>query len=378
MTLSSVSTALSSHPKLVHAHLLSGRFDLGTANMCQGAMHEFLKRVPKVETHLHLEGTLEPSLLFELAVKNHVRLPDTSDFASVESLVERYARFTSLDDFLHYYFIGMSCLVEVDDFEELAMQYFRRARIQNVLCAEVFFDPQCHTARGIAYNTVVEGFTKACSRAERELGIITKLILCFLRHLPPSSAEDHYAQAKPDLLGGRLAAVGLSGSERGRPPSLFKSVFLSAETDGVKRTAHAGEEAEVSYMREALEHLHVQRIDHGIRLADDLDLLAEVARRKILITMCPISNLKLRCVKSVADLPIRLYLDNGVRFSINSDDPAYFGAYVLDNYCAVQEAFDLTRQDWAGIVEASIEGSWCSDDQKAAMLGQLRNHLGKP
>lgn len=339
-------------------------------------MHAFLQALPKCEQHLHLEGTLEPSLLLRLAKENGISLPSAQSdpaFASADSLLKRYAAFTSLDDFLHYYFIGMSVLVNAGDFETLAMDYFTRAKRDGVVHAEVFFDPQCHTVRGVEYVTIVESFMTACRRAKTELNITTELIICFMRHLPASSAEQHYELALPDLRSGRLAGIGLSSSEKGNPPELFQAVYSSAEKEGIRRTAHAGEEADVSYMRGALEQLHVQRVDHGIRLAEDLGLLAEFATRKILITMCPISNLRLRCVKDIQSLPIRLYLDNGINFSINSDDPAYFGAYILDNYCAVQQAFSLTEEEWVGIVTASIQGSWCSHERKSEMLAMLGN-----
>lgn len=339
-------------------------------------MHAFLQALPKCEQHLHLEGALEPSLMLKLAKDNGIDLPSPESdpaFTSIDSLLQRYAAFTSLDDFLHYYFIGMSVLVKAADFEALAMDYFKRVQRDGVVHAEVFFDPQCHTVRGVQYDTIVQGFTKACKRAKTELNITTELIICFMRHLPWTSAEEIYQTALPDLRSGELAGIGLSSTEKGNPPELFMSIYSSAEKEDIRRTAHAGEEADVSYMRGAWEHLHVQRVDHGIKLGEDPDLMAEFARQKILITMCPLSNVKLHCVQSIEDLPIRLYLDNGVKFSINSDDPSYFGSYVLDNYCAVQEAFCLTQEEWIGIVEASIEGSWCSNGRKSEMLTMLRS-----
>ena len=222
---------------------------------------------------------------------------------------------------------------------------------------------------------MVDGFTAACKRAETELGITTELIVCFLRHLPLSSAEATYETVLPDLKSGRVAGIGLSSTEKGNPPKLFKSIYASAEVQGIQRTAHAGEEADVSYMRDALESLHVQRVDHGIKLVDDLSLMAEFVKQRILITMCPLSNVRLRCVNDVKDLPIRAYLNNRVRFSINSDDPAYFGGYILANYCAVQEAFELDVEEWTSILMASIQGSWCSEARKDEMFGLLADIL---
>ncbi|KAL8698433.1 MAG: hypothetical protein Q9224_001852 [Gallowayella concinna] len=325
---------------------------------------------------MHLEGSLSPNLLFTLAHRNVVGLPPPEHdpaFASPDALLERYARFTSLDDFLHYYFIGMSALIHAQDFEELAWEYFQRAYSDGVVHAEVFFDPQAHTARGIAYSTVVDGFTRACRKAEEALGITTKLILCFLRHLPVSEATVTYGDAKDDLMSGRLAGIGLDSSEKGFPPGGWQEVYDQAKHSNIRRTAHAGEEGPVEYIREAVEKLGVERIDHGIRLAEDEELMREVAEKKIMVTLCPLSNVRLQCVKSVAELPIRKFLDAGVSFSINSDDPAYFGGYVLDNYCAVQEAFSLTVAEWMKIVNASILGSWCVESRKKAMLSRVND-----
>lgn len=337
--------------------------------MCQEPIHSFLKAVPKCEHHMHLEGSLEPSLLFKLAAENDIRLPSESDpaFASIETLLERYKHFTSLDDFLHYYFIGMSVLVKASDFEALAWEYFVHAKSDGVVHAEVFFDPQAHAERGVEYATVVQGFTAACKRAEAELGITTELIVCFLRHLPVASAEETYQKALPDLKSGVVAGIGLSSTEKGNPPKLFKSIYASAEAEGIRRTAHAGEEADVSYMQDAVESLHIQRADHGIKLVDDLEVMATYVRNKIMVTVCPLSNVRLRCIKDVSELPIRAYLNNRVRFSINSDDPAYFGGYILDNYCAIQEAFELSLEEWTTVIMASIDGSWCSEARKEQM-----------
>lgn len=329
---------------------------------------------------MHLEGSLAPNLLFDLAARNNTPLPSSTvdpSFASPASLLDRYGRFTSLDDFLHYYYIGMSVLVHTQDFEDLAWAYFVRAKDDGVVHAEVFFDPQAHTSRGVAYVTVVEGFTKACTRAEKELGITTKLILCFLRHLPVKEGEEMLLEARKDLASGLLSGIGLDSSEKGNPPGPWKGVYETVGGLGARLTAHAGEEGPAEYIREALDSLHVERIDHGIHLVDDEKLMQEVAERKILLTMCPLSNVRLRCVKEVKDLPIRKFLDKGVRFSINSDDPAYFGGYVYDNYCAVQEAFSLTVEEWGRIAKAAAEGSWCDDARKQTILKQVDEVVGK-
>ncbi|KAL9640605.1 MAG: hypothetical protein Q9164_000161 [Protoblastenia rupestris] len=308
-----------------------------------------------------------PSLLFELAARNDIALPSTSDdpfFASTSTLADRYNRFTSLDDFLHYYFIGMSCLIYAQDFENLAWSYFQRAKADGVVHAEVSFDPQAHTSRGIKYETVIEGFSKACERAEKDLGISTKLILCFMRHLPVKDSVATWEKAQRDFGRGLLAGIGLDSSEKGFPPGQWKDIYKEAKNTGIRRTAHAGEEGPVEYIEEALRQCYVERIDHGIRLVDDEDLMKEVAEKNILVTICPLSNVKLQCIKHVRELPIRRFLDAGVQFSINSDDPAYFTSYIQDNYCAIQDEFDLSVDDWCSIAKAAIYGSWCDDERK--------------
>lgn len=320
---------------------------------------------------------MTPELLFSLAAKNSVNLPVSAHpaFASPSALLARYESFTSLDDFLQLYYVGMSVLQHATDFEALAWDYFQRAKTANVVHAEVFFDPQAHTSRGIAYTTVVKGFLAACYRAESELGISTKLIMCFLRHLPAAEAMSTYQTAKSDLLDGTLAGIGLDSSEAGFPAELFEDVYAAAKADGVKRTAHAGEEAGPESVKAALVSLDVQRIDHGRAIAHDPVLMREIAGREILVTMCPISNLKLKGVSEIADMPVRDFLDAGVRFSINSDDPSYFGGYILENYCAVQEAFDLKVEDWSWIARGAIQGSWCEDSRKKEMLNSLEGVL---
>ncbi|MCJ1476184.1 adenine deaminase [Lambiella insularis] len=331
---------------------------------------------------MHLEGSLSPNLLFTLAARNGVSLPfPTADqaFASPSSLLTRYTTFASLDDFLHYYFIGMSVLLHAADFELLAWEYFVRAKRDGVVHAEVFFDPQAHTGRGVKYSTVVEGFGRACRRAEKELGITTMLILCFLRHLPPSEAEKTFCEANSsgDFKSGLLAGVGLDSSEVGFPPGLFEKVYGMAGGLQVRRTAHAGEEGGPEMVREAIGKLGIERIDHGIRMSGDDSLMKEVAEKRMLVTVCPLSNVRLRCVKHVGELPIRKFLENGVRFSLNSDDPAYFGGYILDNYCAVQESFGLTVGEWEQIAGNAIEGSWCHEDRKQEIIQLLRDVVGR-
>lgn len=347
--------------------------------MCKSYLHGFLQALPKCEHHLHLEGALTPQLLFQLAANNGVQLPkDDPAFESIAALQDRYARFTSLDDFLHYYYIGMSVLVSAADYEALAWDYFEHASRDGVVHAEVFFDPQAHLSRGIPFAAVLSGFKVARSRAAKELGISSELICCFLRHLPASDglATFKLEELQASFKNGDVSGIGLDSSESDFPPELFTEIYQQAKALGIKRTAHAGEEGPAAYVRSALDVLDVQRIDHGIRSADDAELLKRLAANGTMLSVCPLSNVLLQCVKKVAELPIRKFLDAGVAFSINSDDPAYFGNhYILDNYCAVQEAFDLSIEEWQTIGEASIRGSWCDDARKDELLARLETVL---
>ncbi|KAK8094134.1 Adenosine deaminase [Apiospora hydei] len=333
--------------------------------MCQTALHPFLEALPKCEHHMHIEGSLEPELLFELAAKNGVTLPSPAAdpaYASVEALRQRYEAFTGLDDFLGYYYVAMSALVDASDFERLAEAYFRRAASQNVRHAEVFFDPQAHSARGVALATVVEGLSAARERAEREWGVSSVLIMCVLRHLPPAEGVALFEEAREAgyfVAGGGggdddsndkdkekkepvLSGIGLDSSEKPFPPELWTELYGAAKKAGVRRTAHAGEEGPAQYIVDSLDLLDAQRIDHGLRSVLEGDegvteaLLDRLVEQKIMLTLCPLSNVRLRCLESVKDFPLRKLLDRGVRFSINSDDPAYFGGYILENYCALR------------------------------------------
>ncbi|KAF1995653.1 adenosine deaminase [Amniculicola lignicola CBS 123094] len=342
--------------------------------MCQSSLHDFLQRLPKCEHHLHLEGALSTKVLFELAERNNIALPsDDEAFRSPEALEKRYQRFTSLDDFLHYYYIGMSVLIHASDFEALAWDYFQHALSDGVKHAELFFDPQAHTSRGIEYSTVLQGFQAACQRAEKELGISSLLITCYLRHLPVPeslSAFDN-EQVQESYKSGAVTGIGLDSSENGFAPKMFEKLYAKARKQGLRLTAHAGEEGPASYISDSLDLLKVSRIDHGIQLAHDAELVQRIAREKTMLTVCPVSNVVLKCVKEISQVPIRTFLDAGVRFSINSDDPAYFGGYILDNYCRVHEAFDLSVKEWESIVRAGIEGSWCADGRKEELLAEL-------
>ena len=338
--------------------------------------HEFLKALPKCEHHIHIEGALTPRLMLELANRNDITLPrDDSSYESEGALLARYDRFTSLDDFLRYYYTGMSVLRRAADFDDLAWSYFETAAEAGVVHAEISFDPQAHLARGVTFTTVVAGLTAARERAEQRLGMSTNLICCFLRHLPPLSAarllQDSEFQAS--FSKGLITGVGLDSSENDFPPELFEEVYRSAKSLGLRLTAHAGEEGPASNIESALRLLCVERIDHGIRLADSPELMSKVAKQGALLTVCPFSNVRLRCVPDVASMPIRKFLDAGIKFSINSDDPAYFGGFLLENYCAVQDSFDLDHVDWERICSNAIRGSWCTDERKAELLLSLND-----
>ncbi|KAI2465779.1 adenosine deaminase [Annulohypoxylon bovei var. microspora] len=347
--------------------------------MCNTSLHPFLAALPKAEHHMHLEGSLEPELLFELAAKNGITLPVSTDpaFASAESLRRRYEVFENLDDFLGYYYIGMSVLLDGTDFEALAYAYFTRAASQNVRHAEVFFDPQAHTARGVELSTIVGSFKRAQARAEADFGMSTELIMCLLRHLPLSSAAETFAQARDAgyFVDGTLAAVGIDSSEVPFPPPMWKDLFDAAKELGIRRTCHAGEEGPPLYVSQALDLLGAQRIDHGVRALTDGDdaLVSRLASSETLLTMCPLSNVKLNCIPSMGSFPLRRLLDAGIRFSINSDDPAYFGGYILENYCALQETFGLGIRDWEAIAKGSILGSWCAEERRARLLVEIED-----
>ncbi|GAW16507.1 hypothetical protein ANO14919_059360 [Xylariales sp. No.14919] len=349
--------------------------------MCQSPLHDFLQGLPKCEHHAHLEGCLSPELFFQLAERNGVPLPDLEAnpaYASVATLKERYKNFTSLDDFLVFFFQGMTVLQHEQDFTDLAWTYFQRAHGDGVHHAEVFFDPEVHRERGIPYETIVDGFSKGCRRAERELGLTTRLIMCFVRHLPVSSAEkvyDEFISAR-HFETGVVHGLGCSSTEIGPPKDMYRELYAAAAERGIPLTAHVGEVGDPTYISAALE-LGVQRIDHGIRLADDPELMQRVAREGILLTLCPLSNVLLRCVPSLEHVPVRRFLEAGVKFSINSDDPAYVGAYILDNYCAVQEAHRLSVAEWCVIAENSVRGSWIGDSRKAELLERIRVYVKK-
>jgi adenine deaminase len=333
-------------------------------------MDSLIRRLPKCELHIHIEGSLEPELMFALARRNGIRLP----YASVEALRQAY-QFRHLQDFLDIYYQGMSVLVTEQDFYDLAWAYLQRAREDNVRHVEMFFDPQGHTARGIAFSTVIGGLHRAVVDAARELGVGASLIMCFLRHLDETDAEKTLDRAL--AFKDKIVGVGLDSSELGNPPSKFARVFRRARDEGFFLTAHAGEEGPAAYVWEALDVLGVGRIDHGNHSLDDAALVGRLARERIALTVCPLSNLRLRVIDDLSRHPLRQMMDKGLLVTVNSDDPAYFGGYVNENYRAVSRALELRRDEIAATVRNGIEASLMAAAAKADALAEVERVLAE-
>jgi len=326
--------------------------------------HDLIKRLPKCELHIHIEGSLEPELMFALARRNGIRLP----YDSVEAVRQAY-RFGNLQDFLDIYYQGMSVLITEQDFYDLAFAYLRRAQADNVRHVEMFFDPQGHTARGVGFATVINGLHRAIADADRDLGVKASLIMCFLRHLDEADAQRTLDSAL--VFRDKIVGVGLDSSESGHPPSKFKNVFARAREAGLFVTAHAGEEGPPSYVWEALDVLGVERIDHGNRSLEDEVLVGRLARERMALTVCPLSNLRLRVVDDLVHHPLRRMMDKGLMITVNSDDPAYFGGYVNDNYRAVSDALRLGRDEIVAIVRNGIRASLMTAANKERALADV-------
>ncbi|GAA4985676.1 adenosine deaminase [Kitasatospora paranensis] len=323
--------------------------------------------IPKAELHLHIEGTLEPELALRLAERNGVTLP----YADVAGLRAAY-RFDDLQSFLDLYYRLMDVLRTEQDFTDLADAYLARAREQGVRHAEIFFDPQAHTARGVAFDTVLAGLSAALDSSEERYGITTGLILCFLRDRPEEEALATLEEAKPHL--DRITAVGLDSAEVGNPPSKFARAYERASELGLHLVAHAGEEGPPEYVREALDVLHVERIDHGIRSLEDPELVARLVAERIPLTVCPFSNVRLRCVDTLADHPLRRMLDAGLLATVNSDDPAYFGGYVDENLTDTAAVLGLTDDQVRTLARNSFEAAFLDDATRARYLAEVDAH----
>lgn len=324
----------------------------------------FIEGLPKAELHLHIEGSLEPELMFALARRNGIAIP----YASVEEVRAAYA-FGNLQDFLDIYYAGADVLRSRADFHDLATAYFDRAAADGVIHAEIMFDPQTHTTRGIKFEEVIEGLLSAMALAEQRHGMTSLLILSFLRHLSEEDAFETLAQAEPWL--DRIAAVGLDSSELGHPPEKFRRVFAAARQKGLRLVAHAGEEGPPDYVRQALDLLKVDRIDHGNRSLEDAALTARLAEDGMTLTVCPLSNLKLCVIDRIEQHPIDRMLTLGLKATVNSDDPAYFGGYIADNYKAVAQARGLDRTALVQLARNSFTGSFLPPDAVAAQIARL-------
>ncbi|MDP5219360.1 adenosine deaminase [Ruegeria sp. 2205SS24-7] len=327
-------------------------------------INALIDTLPKAELHLHIEGTLEPELMLELAKRNKVSLP----YETVEDVRNAY-QFDCLQDFLDIYYLGMSVLITERDFHDLTWAYLMRVQQDGLTHVEMFFDPQAHTERGVAFETMVAGITSALEQARREFGITSKLIMCFLRHLPEEQAFealDCACKHKDHIFG-----VGLDSSERGHPPEKFERVFATARDEGFVPVAHAGEEGDADYVRGALDSLKVERVDHGNRAFDDPALIRRLADQQTPLTMCPISNWRLKGIPNLAASPVKKALDAGLLVTVNSDDPSYFGGYLNDNYRAVQEHLSLSEGEIVKLARNSFAGSFLSDAEKQEQLDKI-------
>ena len=325
---------------------------------------DFIRRLPKAELHLHIEGSFEPELMFGIARRNDVTLA----YATIEELKAAYD-FADLQEFLDLYYAGMSVLLTERDFYDLTAAYLKRAVADGVVHTEIFFDPQGHTERGVAFDTVLDGIWRALRDAEAEHGITSRLIMCFLRHLPEEDAFPELEAAMEHR--DRIVGVGLDSSELGHPPQKYERVFAAAREAGFKLVAHAGEEGPPEYVRDTLDLLKVDRVDHGNAAMQDPDLVARLAGEKTPLTVCPLSNYRLQGVTDMSRHPLKAMLDAGVVATVNSDDPAYFGGYVLDNYTAVRDALNLSRDEIVTLAKNSITASFLDGHAKAKWLGEI-------
>ncbi|EKO3990338.1 adenosine deaminase [Vibrio fluvialis] len=333
-------------------------------------MKEFIQQLPKVELHLHIEGSLEPELMFDLAQRNQIAIP----FSSPDEVRAAY-QFSNLQSFLDIYYQGANVLIHEQDFFDITWAYLLRCQQDNVMHTEIFFDPQTHTARGIAFETVINGITQALEKGQQELGISSQLIMCFLRHLSEADAMLTLQQALPYK--DKIVGVGLDSSEQGHPPEKFQQVFRQAREAGFIAVAHAGEEGPALNIRNAIDLLGVQRVDHGVRCVEDATLVQELQETRMPLTVCPLSNLKLKVFTEMEQHNIVELLRQGLCVTINSDDPAYFGGYMTDNFMAVAKAHPMSHQELAQFTLNAIEASFISDAEKAHMNAKVYEVLAR-
>ncbi len=322
------------------------------------------RALPKAELHVHIEGTFEPAQIFQFAQRNSVQLA----YQSVAALEEAY-KFTDLQSFLNLYYAAMAAIRTERDFEELTVAYLQRAQAQGVRHAEIFFDPQAHLARGLSFETVINGLWAGLRRSRSEFGITTALIMCFLRDQPETSAMETLELAMPHR--DKIIGVGLDSAELGNPPSKFQAVFDRARAAGFLTVAHAGEEGPPEYVWEALNLLKVSRVDHGVRSMEDPALVAYLARTQVPLTVCPLSNVRLRVVDRMADHPLKRMIEAGLRCTVNSDDPAYFGGYVADNFSAVREGLQLSDEDLLQLARNSFTSSFIDEESKQRYIAEI-------
>ncbi|CEQ38972.1 SPOSA6832_00438, partial [Sporobolomyces salmonicolor] len=405
---------------IVIPQLLLSALKLGST-VCSDAAISFLRGLPKCEHHMHIEGSLEPEMLFALAEKNKIAL-DPAMYTTIPALQERYCNFSNLDDFLAYFNKAMDVLLYEDDFADLAYGYMKRVHTDGLVHAEVFFDPQAHTGRGVALESVVRGLNKGLKKGEAEFGITHKLIKCFVKHLSVESAIESLEACAPYFQSGEIHGLGADSTEKNNPreptnssavaridglisdkgePSKFASIYERARALGVKNlTMHSGEEGPASWVRQTVEDLGINRVDHGVHVsidrldlydivliprlrlilmdqqaADDPQLLIDLAFRRTFLTICPLSNVRLKVHKDVRESPIPKLMEAGVPFSINSDDPSYFGGYILDNYIAVHEAFNFSKEVWRQLAVNSVYGSWCAAERKEEIIRLIDAHM---
>ena len=326
---------------------------------------ELIRALPKAELHVHIEGTFEPELMFAIAQRNQIQIP----YQSVEEVKQAY-NFHNLQSFLDIYYAGANVLVHEQDFYDLAWAYFEKCAEDRVVHTEMFFDPQTHTERGVAFATVLDGLKRACKDAKEKLGISSQLIMCFLRHLSEEKAFETLEQALP--FKDDIIAIGLDSSEIGHPPAKFERVFAKAREAGFLIVAHAGEEGPPEYIWEALDLLKVNRIDHGVRSEEDQQLMTRLIAEKMPLTVCPLSNLKLCVVNDMAEHNIRRLLQKGVHVTVNSDDPSYFGGYMNDNFIAIQNALDLSNDELKQLAINSFEASFISEEEKQKWIDEVK------
>ena len=333
-------------------------------------MEEFINGIPKAELHLHIEGTFEPQLMFDIAKRNDISIP----FASVQEIQEAYA-FDCLQDFLDIYYQGAQVLIHKQDFYDLTFSYLKKCAEQNVLHTEIMFDPQTHTERGVSFETVIGGIYSACSDAQKEFGISSFLIMSYLRHLSEDEAFNTLKQSIP--FKNHIKAIGLDSSEKGNPPSKFEKVFKASVEQGYIALAHAGEEGDADYVWEALDLLKIKRIDHGNNSLQDAKLVAEIIKRDMALTVCPLSNKALQVVPDLNDHPLKKMMDMGLKVTVNSDDPAYFGGQVNQNYIEIQKALKLSKKDIYELAKNSFNYSLLDENKKNAYLLKLEVYYSK-